>query len=89
MALYTTISSPNKQNFPILPVTGWKDVPSAPFPEGYCFGTLYNHIITKPTVPILPVTGWKDVPSTSFPEGYCYGTVYNHIITKAKEQKGE
>jgi hypothetical protein len=72
-----------------LPETGWKHFLSTSFLEGCCYGTVYHHIITKPTVPILPVTGCKDVLSTSFPEGYCYGTVYHHIITKAKEQKGE
>jgi hypothetical protein len=53
--IYTCIDT--KPSVPILPETGWKDVPSTSFPEGYFYGTEYNQIITKPTVPILPETG--------------------------------
>ena len=32
---------------PLLPVTGWKKFPSGKIPEDFCYGTIYEHIISS------------------------------------------
>ena len=32
---------------PILPVTGWKEFPSSTIPESFCYGSIYQHIISS------------------------------------------
>ncbi|XP_060588673.1 uncharacterized protein LOC132744083 [Ruditapes philippinarum] len=44
------VQSTDTSTVPVLPVTGWKDFPSASLPEGYCYGTIYYHVITTAKV---------------------------------------
>ena len=34
---------------PLLPVTGWKKFPSGKIPKDFCYGTIYEHIISSAT----------------------------------------
>ena len=40
-----TQSTSNPPLPPVLPITGWKTFPSVTIPDGFCYGSIYNHVI--------------------------------------------
>jgi len=44
-----------KEDLPCLPITGWKKFPSKSIPNGFCYGSIYEHIVS--TTVLLPAGG--------------------------------